>query len=456
MKRFQLFICVFAITQLTMAQLFGPSQLINEEAGHIYEIRSADFDNDGFEDIAIAAYNLVAWYRNLDGQGNFSPPISIQEDMGQAFNFTLADIDNDDNIDVVVSFFDEDVVVWYKNNGDGTFSSLQSIASGLISASGVVASDLDQDGDLDLVLGVSNGNGLYWVENLDGEGNFGPLIVIDATITQARNQVVEDIDGDGDVDILTNSTGDHILSWFENVDGQGDFSIQHIIETEGQYENYIYLADLDGDEDLDIVTYGETLFWRENVDGQGNFVFKEIINSVSIGGITNSPPTDIDNDNDLDLLLGTLEDFRLGWQENLDGFGNFGPVNVIDSTLYAPSNIHAEDLDNDGDLDLVVGSFIESGSSEKKLMWYENYTILGLEDLDIQHTVLYPNPATTVLSINKTNYIKQIVFYTTLGQKLVTVTNGFKQIDISGLPSGLLFVVIETELGKLIKKVIKE
>jgi hypothetical protein len=340
-------------------------------------------------------------------------------------------------------------------NGDGTFSSLQTIASGLNRARGVVASDLDGDDDLDLVLGVSNGSGLYWVENLDGAGDFGPLIVIDANISQARTQCVEDIDGDGDMDILTNSGSGLYLSWFENVDGQGNFTVQHIIDTVGLYANTIYLADLDGDDDVDIVNHiGETISWRENVDGLGNFGPKQHINTADIGGFSSDNPADLDNDNDLDILFGSIEEIKLGWHENLDGLGDFGPPETIDTTLANGSQMQPVDIDNDGDLDLVASSLVANG--EKFLVWYENFTILGIEDLDIHYTVLYPNPATTVLVIENTVHIKQVVIYNTLGQKLETVINNFGQIDITSLPKGLLFVVIETDLGSLTKKVIKE
>jgi len=455
MRIFLFYISFIAVSQIATAQLFGPSQLINGEAGIIYEIRAADLDNDGFVDVAIAAYNLISWYKNLDGQGNFSSPIIIQEGLGQAFNFSLADIDDDNKMDIVVSFFDEDKVVWYKNNGNGTFSSMQTIASGLNSARGVVARDLDQDGDLDLVLGVSNGNGLYWVENLDGAGNFSSLNIIDATITQARNQAVEDIDGDGDLDILTNSTGDVYLSWFENVDGQGDFSVQHIIDTTfGLYANSLFLADLDGDGHVDNLSYiGDTIVWRKNLDGLGNFGPNQIINTVSVGGFSGSRPVDIDNDNDLDVLFGSIDVIRVGWNENLNGLGNFGSANTID-TIIPSAKVEPVDLDNDGDLDLVVRSLVANG--EKTLVWYENLTILGLNDFDIQYVILYPNPVTTVLSIKNTNYISKVVFYNSVGQKLRTVTNNFEQIDITRMPNGLLFVFIETEFGTLTKKVLKE
>lgn len=452
-KKICIIICSVFVTQISVAQLFGPPRMINDEAGIIYGIHSLDIDNDGFNDIIVVA-SATVWYKNLDGQSNFNPPITIQEGLGQVFNSIIADIDGDGNSDLIISCFDEDKVVWFQNNGDGTFADMQTIATGLNRASGVTASDLDQDGDLDLVLGVSNGSGLYWVENINGQGDFSTLNVIDTNIIQARFQAVADIDGDGDMDILTNSVGDFVLAWYENTDGQGDFSTEHIIETDGMYEIILYLEDLDGDGHLDNLSYiGDTLIWRKK-ESNGNFGPKQIINTVSLGGITNSKPVDIDNDGDLDILMGSLENYRVGWHENLDGLGNFSPPLIIDSTLAGGSNIVATDLDNDGDLDLVVNSLVANG--EKFLVWFENLTILNIYDLDIKYTILYPNPATTVLAIENTTHIEKVNFYNVLGQNLLTITKSFKQIDISSLSNGVLLVVIETELGKLTKKLVKK
>jgi len=309
---------------------------------------------------------------------------------------------------------------------------------------------------MDLILGVTNGSGFYWVENLDGNGSFSTLIPINNTLSQARLQVAGDIDGDGDLDILSNSVDGVIMSWFENIDGQGNFSTQHIIETTGLYENHFNLADIDGDDDLDILSNKiDEILWRENLDGQGNFGAKITINLTtnSTPDFVNANAVDLDNDGDLDVAYNSVEDFGSIWQENLNGLGNFGPVQFIDPDFIGPvQNLQPADIDNDGDIDLVMNSLIANG--DKLLFWYENLTILGVPDFAIKGLKIYPNPAKDILFLKSPEPIEHVTIYDLLGKRLLQENK--EQINISSLPAGLLFVEVKTTSGVGVKKLLKK
>lgn len=436
---------------------FGPRQNIGQTIGAIRMVRTADFDQDGDEDVVVASDQFIGWYQNIDGHGNFGQPIPIQLDMLQSFNLCPADLDNDGKIDLAVSFFDEDMVVWYRNLGNGSFSDLQLIASGLLAPSGVNAADIDGDGDLDLVLGVSNGNGLYWVKNLDGLGNFGPKITIDPTITQARTQVVGDIDGDGDMDILTNSSGNTFVSWFENVDGLGNFSQQHIIDPIGLYENYIYLFDIDGDGDLDILSEkGDLVIWRKNEDGLGNYSDYIIIGDDTLNP-SDSLAKDLDNDGDLDIVSSFSTGNTIAWYENQDGLGDFAPQNIIDPNLQSPRTVHTADLDNDGDLDILSAAL---SNDNRELVWYKNLTVLEVQDSNLEMSIsLFPNPAKNKLQLNtQEKTIDQINIYTITGSKVLQldVDTISPTVDVSSLAVGVYYIQLYSGKNVALKKFVKE
>ncbi|RLD56313.1 MAG: hypothetical protein DRJ01_15405 [Bacteroidetes bacterium] len=63
---------------------------------------------------------------------------------------------------------------------------------------------------------------------------------------------VFDLDGDGDIDILSSSYYDNKIAWYENTDGQGTFVPQQIIDSPTQSSNVMAYG-LDGDGDNDIL-----------------------------------------------------------------------------------------------------------------------------------------------------------------------------------------------------------
>jgi MYXO-CTERM domain-containing protein len=128
----------------------------------------------------------------------------------------------------------------------------------------------------------------------------------------------------------------------------------------GCYTNYMRIADLDGDGDLDIIYpndggAAEPLVIYAN-DGAGGFTD---VSDSAVGGHTGSIREvaigDIDGDGDLDLYAPEAT-LALGAMFVNDGDGNF--VDEADMRLPAPTiatgSTRFGDLDDDGDLDLVV------------------------------------------------------------------------------------------------------
>ncbi|MBK9461508.1 MAG: VCBS repeat-containing protein [Sphingobacteriales bacterium] len=62
-----------------------------------------------------------------------------------------------------------------------------------------------------------------------------------------------DLDNDGDMDVLSASSGDDKIAWYEN-DGSGNFGTQQIITTDANGATSVYAADLDNDGDMDVLS----------------------------------------------------------------------------------------------------------------------------------------------------------------------------------------------------------
>ena len=103
---------------------------------------------------------------------------------------------------------------------------------------------------------------------------FGSQQIITTNANQATSVYATDIDGDGDMDALSASQDDDKIAWYENTDGQGNFGSQQIITTNADKAISVYAIDIDGDGDMDVLSasqYDNKIAWYENTDGQGNF-----------------------------------------------------------------------------------------------------------------------------------------------------------------------------------------
>ncbi|HBC03341.1 MAG TPA: hypothetical protein DC015_03875, partial [Aequorivita sp.] len=124
------------------------------------------------------------------------------------------------------------------------------------------------DGDMDVLSASSADDKVAWYENLDGQGNFGAQKIISTNANYNRSVFSEDVDGDGDMDVLSISNDPNYITWFENLDGQGNFGDQQIVTSNVIYPTSVYAADMDGDGDMDVLSTSggdDKIAWYENL-----------------------------------------------------------------------------------------------------------------------------------------------------------------------------------------------
>ena len=234
----------------------------------------------------------------------------------------------------------------------------------------LASADIDGDGDKDIVATSTNGDKVVWFENLDGQGNFSEPKIIISNMDYPLDIAVADIDGDGDLDIIAVSTFDNKIVWFENLDGLGTFGPQNLIATLN-YVQTVQAKDMDGDGDIDIIAGGDNkVIWLENLDGLGTFGPEKI---VTDGIITTESieVVDIDGDGDMDVVVADWMGDKVAWYENIDGQGTFGPERIITNEAFGPTSVVLKDMDNDGYLDVV------SIYEEDSIAWFKNTDGLG-------------------------------------------------------------------------------
>ena len=145
------------------------------------------------------------------------------------------------------------------------------------------------------------------------------------------------------------------------------FSPQVVITTSAAGANSVYATDLDGDGDADVLSASSTddkIAWYENLGG-GSFGPQQVI-TTSTDNAWSVYATDLDGDGDADVLSASYIDRKIAWYENLGG-GAFGPQQVITTSAFGARSVYATDLDGDGDADVLSAS-----SNDDKIAWYEN------------------------------------------------------------------------------------
>src|SRR5690606_19789837 len=76
--------------------------------------------------------------------------------------------------------------------------------------------DIDGDNDLDLLAASNSNDKIVWYENIDGLGTFSKPNLISTSVNQPTSTYATDIDGDGDLDVLSSSFSDDKVAWYEN------------------------------------------------------------------------------------------------------------------------------------------------------------------------------------------------------------------------------------------------
>ncbi len=270
-----------------------------------------------------------------------------------------------------------------RNSADGKFDTANLIfpaaSAGTFYEQGGIPGDFDGDGDVDLLVRHMQGSQLIsmrLMRNVGGAfhdgGAAGPLGMdfhpMREWQTDSITNLPADLDGDGDLDLLTftrEGAVTHFTLLWRNTGG-GHFEDMGRIN--GQVPQYV--ADLDRDGNVDLVTVtawqgitvGQLLWWR----GLGSFRFAP---GPAFPGNPLLHPywdrvevADFDRDGDLDLVGGSVGTSGVTSLLLNDGVGGFVQSNQLPATEYLNSvrRNFVRDIDGDGVPDLVVGQAASS------------------------------------------------------------------------------------------------
>ena len=329
--------------------------------GHALGVAVGDYNNDGYQDVYVTNWGPNILYRN-NGNGTFTDVtkqagVADGNQVGAGANFL--DIDGDGDLDLFVSHYVDftyakhvpAVVSGYtiyvgprayqptadtlfRNNGDGTFTDI-SVESGIASKKGTgmgtVCLDYDNDGDTDIYVANDMMPNFLWRN--DGHGKFEEVGTLAGAAYNVHGDEMGsmgvgcgDYNNDGLLDLYVTAYQQQFPSLYKNL---GDGLFEDVGFSSGASAGM-----------------GHTVQWGNDF-------------------------ADFDNDGDRDLFvaLGHMEDNIEHWDKRASylatnilmmNLGNGKFVDVSDSSgdglsvKLSSRTVGLDDLDNDGDVDVVV------------------------------------------------------------------------------------------------------
>jgi hypothetical protein len=323
-------------------------------------IRSADFNHDGWADIAMVGYRKMMVMLGT-GNGSFAPvdiySITPNPASDVATNLAFGDFNEDGHIDIVVSPGDAysysiGAIIFY-GTGSGTFNPAAALPSPHTGSDIVQVADFNNDGHDDVVSAFAPNR---YVHLGTGTGTFNssytPGLPFHTFI------FIKDVNNDGFLDFASGYGPTRINLG----DGTGNFSTAFTFASDPG-SNAI-LEDMDGDNIVDLVGQQQYVIVVYKGNGDGTFQAAPFAALVPTNNIKTHDVkvVDINNDGHRDILVthsrsaGTSRTFILAYLG--DGVGGFGTETFLAESQPSSYDDYMQfdvaDLNNDGRLDFSI------------------------------------------------------------------------------------------------------
>lgn len=242
---------------------FKLAQPIGKFLDASYAMKAADFNNDGFLDIAVANDNIENRIY-FGASGNRFEDGPTFGSIGPSRNLEIADIDKDGDIDLILSNRKARNEICL-NDGKGNFKQIISFGNEEDQTLQTLIADLNKDGFPDLITAERAATNKIYLN--DGKLNFNKKLEFGDGQHETRAVALADFDRDGYPDIIAGNLGQENIIYYggKNVISDRTFSFEpkratqsievadlnmdgfpDIIEGNSEERNYVYLGQENG------------------------------------------------------------------------------------------------------------------------------------------------------------------------------------------------------------------
>jgi hypothetical protein len=316
----------------------------------------------------------------------FIPFLLIIPKTGSAQSFTLqagsgfmdvqyssvvyADVDGDGDPDVLMTGANGGYTCtarMYINNGQGGYTLSTNTFSGV--REGVSAfADIDGDGDQDLLItgGLQSGTAIAYLYTNNGSGIFTQVTNSNLVGVTRSTVVFADIDNDGDQDLFvagSTSTGSVVSNLYAN-NGSGSFTLVNAGIT-GFTSSAAAFGDINGDGYKDLFVTGfssstnieSRLYLNNGATGGFTQVTTGVPEAVQSGSVLFA---DMDNDGDLDLMVVGADPIYAKVAKLYRNNGS-GAFTLVPGTPFLGAqygSVSVADVNNDGLKDVLITGYL--------------------------------------------------------------------------------------------------
>ncbi|MDX1419034.1 MAG: VCBS repeat-containing protein, partial [Rubricoccaceae bacterium] len=346
----------------------GTGSTLHLDAGDV----DGDGDLDLF--VSGGGFGVPGAVVESNGDGTFGVPVTITHstEYGRgASRGKLRDLDGDGDLDILYNDAHTDFFTGYDfwtalNDGTGTFAAPVEWDLNTCGNGDVNAFDLDNDGDLDVInaeeLACATGADKLYISLNNGDATFQPAYTVQISLGP---HAIDggDFNEDGNVDLVTTHWMPYGFRDFLNVhlgNGDGTFQEERVYLV-GRGPRFIVVEDLDGDGHLDLATANSSNgnSGRETLTvlfGTGTGAFTGRTDyyapySPDLQGVTGLEAGDVDGDGDLDLMMTTVANGVAMYYN--DGAGGFTFPHRL-GAYWGPWAPTFEDFTGDAVADLLL------------------------------------------------------------------------------------------------------